>query len=126
MKGGKVRSGGSSQPAKNSTGNLRAGRNGKAKDVQDEAADALEAARQEGSLMDPVNGGQGPTSRDPVDGGRGPTSRESTPEDTNAPPAAAAQARSSTNEVSKLQRKIADLEAQLAINANESKVTVDL
>ena len=86
----------------------------KAKRNVDEAGDALAAARAEGSLMDPVNGGEGPTPRD------------STPEDTDAPPAAAAHARSSTNEVSKLQRKIAELEAQLSSNANESKVTVDL
>ena len=103
------------QPAEHSTGNFRKGSKGsKSKRNTDEAADALLAAREEGSLMDPVNGGEGPTPRD------------STPEDTDAPPAAAAQAHSSTNEVSKLQRKIADLEAQLAINANQSKVTVDL
>lgn len=124
MKSGRARSGASSQPPQCSTGNwTSSNRNKKDKGgnsargtvevAKTSAADeAVAAAAAEGRMMAPD---------DPE------TPEDESPEAAaNAPPAAAAQARKSTNEVSQLHRKIAELEAQLASNAKESKVTVDL
>ena len=73
--------------------------------VEDAANDAIAAAMAEGEIMAPDSGGEG-----------------TTPE--HEPPAAAAQSHSNKGEVSKMQRKIAELEARLA--EKESKVTDDL
>ena len=108
--------GGTNQPARHSTGTLandkidgkKGGKGGTRKGLQaaeDAANNTIAAAMAVGETMAPDSGGEG-----------------TTPE--HEPAAAAAQSRSNTGEVPKMQRQIAELEARLA--EKESKATDDL